>query len=261
MLRAWRERWQRRREQKALQRRAIPDAMWQLTLARYPFLAQRPARDLDELRRLTSLFLHEKQFHGVRGFEITDDIAVAVAAQACLPVLALGLELYRGFVGIVMHADEVLARRVVTDDDGVVHEYDEPLVGEASIDTGQVMLTWHDVHNAQEFADWGYNVVIHEFAHVLDALNGEVDGIPGPMSRTEQQQWAQVLESEYQAFCEQVDGGDDTLLDPYGAQGPEEFFAVASEAFFVAPQAMKKEQPALYRLLASYFRQDPAAGA
>lgn len=259
MLRRWLQAREARREAKALQRRAIPDALWQLTLARYPFLAQRADEDVQALRRMTSLFLDQKTFHGVGGFEVTDGIAVAVAAQACLPVLQLGLDSYRGFVSIVMHADEVVARRIVTDEDGVVHEYDEPLVGEASIDTGQVMLAWADVRDAQELAEWGYNVVIHEFAHVLDALNGEIDGIPGPMPLAAQQQWADVLDAAYDAFCDDVDRGIDTLLDPYAAQGPDEFFAVASEAFFVAPQAMKKEQPAIYRLLSNYYRQDPAA--
>jgi Mlc titration factor MtfA (ptsG expression regulator) len=258
MLARWRQRWAQRRESRALQRRAIPDALWELTLARYPFLLWRSESDVQALRRLTSLFLDRKQFHGVGGFEVTDDIAVAVAAQACLPVLQLGLSAYDGFVGIVMHADEVVARRVVTDEDGVVHEYDEPLVGEASVDTGQVMLSWTDVRDAQELAESGYNVVIHEFAHVLDALNGEIDGIPGLPSAEEQQRWAGVLDAEYERFCGWLDAARETVLDPYGAEGPEEFFAVASEAFFVAPQAMKKEQPALYRLLSGYFRQDPA---
>jgi MtfA peptidase len=259
MFARWRQRWAQHRESRALQRRAIPDALWELTLARYPFLSWRADADRQALRRLTSLFLDQKQFHGVDGFEVTDDIAVAVAAQACLPVLRLGLPAYDGFVGIVMHADEVVARRVVTDEDGVVHEYDEPLVGEASVDTGQVMLSWTDVRDAQELAEWGYNVVIHEFAHVLDALNGEIDGIPGLPTAAEQQRWAEVLDAEFERFCGWLDAGRETVLDPYGAEGPEEFFAVASEAFFVAPQAMKKEQPALYRLLLGYFRQDPAA--
>ncbi|MED5619022.1 zinc-dependent peptidase [Ideonella sp. BN130291] len=259
MLARWWQRWQLQRESRALQRRAIPDALWQLTLLRYPFLAQRPDADVQALRRLTSLFLDRKEFHGVDGLEVSDDIAVAVAAQACLPVLRLGLSAYDGFVSVVLHADEVVARRVVTDEDGVVHEYDEPLVGEASIDTGQVMLSWTDVRDAQELTDWGYNVVIHEFAHVLDALNGEIDGIPGLASTEAYEQWAAVLDEEYERFCGWVDAGRETVLDPYGAQAPEEFFAVASEAFFVAPQPMKKEQPALYRLLSGYFQQDPAA--
>lgn len=261
MLSGWIERWRLRREQRALQRRAIPEALWQLTLARYPFLAQRSEEDLQTLRRLTSLFLDEKSFHGVEGFEVSDDIAVAVAAQACLPVLRLGLQCYSALHSVVMHADEVMARRVVTDEDGVVHEYDEPLVGEASVDTGQMMLTWSDVRDAQELADWAYNVVIHEFAHLLDALNGEIDGIPGLPSVQAQQEWAEVLDREYERFCGWLDAGRETVLDPYGGEGPEEFFAVAAEAFFVAPRPMKKEQPALYRLLSGYFQQDPAGAA
>jgi len=260
MLRGWWQRWHRQREERAVQRRAIPDALWQLTLARYPFLAQRSDDDLRTLRRMTSLFLDQKEFHGAQGFEVTDGIAVAVAAQACLPILQLGLDAYRRVFSIVMHADEVVARREVLDDDGIVHAYDDELLGEMStIETGQIMLAWSPVRDAHELADWGCNVVIHEFAHVLDALNGEIDGIPGPMPVAEQQRWAQVLDAEYEAFCGRVDAGDDTALDPYGAEASDEFFAVAAEAFFVAPGAMKKEQPALYRLLSGYFRQDPAA--
>lgn len=261
MLDRWLRGWRLRREARALERRAIPDALWKLTLARAPFLARRRDEDLAELRRLTSLFLDDKGFHGVDGFEVTDEIAVAVAAQACLPVLRLGLQCYAGLSTIVMHPDEVVARRVVTDDDGVVHEYDEPLVGEASVDTGQLMLTWTDVRDAHEHADWGYNVVIHEFAHLLDALNGEIDGIPGPMAIEDQERFAEVIDAEYERFCDRLDAGEETLLDPYGGEGVQEFFAVAAEAFFVAPRPMKKEQPALYRLLSQYFRQDPANGA
>jgi Mlc titration factor MtfA (ptsG expression regulator) len=260
MLRQWWQRWRRQREDKAIRRRAIPDALWELTLARYPFLAQRSAEELQALRNMTSLFLDQKEFHGAQGFEVSDDIAVAVAVQACLPVLQLGLDAYRRVYSIIMHADEVVARREVVDEDGVVHAYDDELLGEMfTIETGQIMLAWSPVRDAHELAEWGCNVVIHEFAHVLDALNGELDGIPGPMPADEQRRWAETLEAEYDAFCDRVDAGRDTALDPYGAEALDEFFAVAAEAFFVAPRAMKKEQPALYRLLSGYFRQDPAA--
>ncbi len=260
MLRGLWQRWRRQREDKSIERRAIPDALWQLTLARYPFLAQRSPDDLQALRDMTSLFLDQKEFHGAQGFDVTDDIAVAVAAQACVPVLQLGLDAYRRVYSIIMHADEVVARREVVDDDGVVHTYDDELLGEMfTVETGQIMLAWSPVRDAHELAEWGCNVVIHEFAHVLDALNGELDGIPGPMPAGDQRHWAGVLEAEYDAFCDRVDAGEDTALDPYGAEALDEFFAVAAEAFFVAPLAMKKEQPALYRLLSGYFRQDPAA--
>jgi Mlc titration factor MtfA (ptsG expression regulator) len=252
------QRLRRRSEQRALSRRAIPDALWQLTLARYPFLSRRDAADVAELRRLSSLFLDRKEFSGAHGLQVSDDMAVAIAAQACLPVLRLGLQPYDGFVGIVVHPDEVQVRREFVDDDGVVHEYDDVLAGEA-MEGGPVMLSWRDVSEAGESAEWGYNVVVHEFAHVLDMGDGLADGIPPLPSPTERSRWQQVLMREYEAFCTRVDAEEDTTLDPYGAESPEEFFAVASEAFFVAPHDMRAEHPALYTLLAGYYRQDPAA--
>lgn len=254
--------WERRREARALRDHAIPEALWQLTLARHPFLAERSAADLAELKRLCSLFLASKEFHGVAGFEVTDEVALAVAAQACLPVLRLGLAPYAGFVGIVMHADEVVAQREVMDEDGVVHRYEEQLAGEA-MEGGPLMLAWGQVAAGADPAaglDSVYNVVIHEFAHVLDMGDGIADGVPPLASPAARERWLAVLEAEWQWFCEQVDEGYATLIDPYGAEAPEEFFAVAAEAFFVAPRELRLEQPALYELLAGYFRQDPAAG-
>lgn len=235
----------------------IPDALWAQVLGRYPFIAQRSADDLAQLRGLCAQFLASKEFHGAHGLQITDEMAVAIAAQACLPVLKLGLRHYQGFVGIVVQADEVVARRAVTDEDGVVHEYDEWLTGEA-MEGGPVMLAWPDVAMAGEAAHGAYNVVIHEFAHVLDMGNGEPDGMPVLPDDTARQHWAQTLDTEYEAFLDDLDAGLDTFLDPYGGEAPEEFFAVAAEAFFVQPRGMKAEHPALYALLAGYFQQDPA---
>ncbi len=257
MLQRWRTEWRKRRDERTLKQRAIPEPLWQLTLARYPFLARRSAEDLAALRDLATLFLADKEFTGAQGFEISDEIAVAVAAQACLPVLKLGLEHYRGFVGIVMHGDEVVARREVMDEDGVVHHYDETLSGEA-MEGGPVMLSWRDVEASGESAEWGYNVVIHEFAHVLDMGDGSADGVPPLPDRAAREAWCGVIDAEYQAFCESVDAGEDTLLDPYGAQSVDEFFAVASEVFFTAPGDLVAEHPAMYDLLSGYYRQDPA---
>lgn len=249
------------REQRAIERHAIPDALWQLTLLRYPFLAQRSAEDLAELRRLCSLFLAGKEFHGVAGFEVSDEIAVAVAAQACLPVLRLGLGWYDGFVGIVMHAGEVVAQRRYEDEDGIVHEYDEELAGEA-MEGGPLMLAWQAIAVSDDPAEFGadavYNVVIHEFAHVIYMRDGLADGVP-PLDAAERERWIEVIDAEWETFCQRVDAGEDTLIDPYGAEAVEEFFAVAVEAFFVAPAAMRTEEPAMYALLAGFFKQDPAA--
>lgn len=251
--------WRRWREARALRQRAIPDALWQQVLDAYPFIARRSEADRAALRRLCSLFLAEKEFTGAGGLQVTDDMAVAIAAQACLPVLQLGLQAYDSFVGIVVHGDEVVAPREVMDDDGIVHAYDELLTGEA-MEGGPVMLAWADVLAAGELAELSYNVVIHEFAHVLDMADGQADGVPPLPSSAARQAWIDCIDTEYQAFVARIDAGhDDTTLDPYGAEGVEEFFAVAAEGFFVAPEAMSQEHPALYRLFADYFRQDPLA--
>ena len=143
------------------------------------------------------------------------------------------------------------------DEAGVVHDWEEVISGEA-MDKGPVMLSWRDVRDAGALSEWGYNVVIHEFAHVLDMGDGVADGVPPLPTAAARDHWLAVLMPEYDRFCERVVCGYDTVLDPYGAEGPDEFFAVASEAFFVTPREMKEEQPALYRLLSSYYLQDPA---
>ena len=254
----WWQGLRRRSEQRATGRRAIPEEIWQLTLARYPFLARRDAADLTELRRLSSLFLDSKEFSGAHGLQVSDDMAVAIAAQACLPVLHLGLRPYDGFIGIVVHSDEVQVRREFVDDDGIVHEYDDVLAGEA-MEGGPVMLSWRDVSESGESSTWGYNVVVHEFAHVLDMGDGVADGIPPLATAADREHWRQVLTREYTGFCHAVDARRGTVIDPCGAESPEEFLAVASEAFFVAPHDLRAEMPALYGLLSDYYRQDPAA--
>ena len=131
---------------------------------------------------MATLFLAEKEFSGARGLVVSDEMAVAIAAQACLPALALGLDWLDGFVGIVVHEDAVVARREVEDDDGVVHAYDEELSGEA-MSGGPVMLAWRDVDEAGESAADGYNVVVHEFAHVIDMRGGVTAGVDDGRSR------------------------------------------------------------------------------
>ena len=252
--------WQRRRDARALNQRAIPEPLWHELLARYPFIGGRSEPDLQRLRQLSSLFLDRKEFHAAGGLELDDSMALAVAAQACLPVLYLGLEVYDGFVGIVLHPDEVVAARSVTDEHGIVHEYDEELAGEA-MEGGPLMLSWHAVAVSDDPAAFGadavFNVVIHEFAHVIDMRDGLADGVP-PLDADERERWIAVIDAEWDAFCKRIDAGEETLIDPYGGEAVEEFFAVAVEAFFVAPAAMRAEEPAMYELLAGFFKQNPA---
>ena len=248
----------RRRETRTLARRAIPEPLWQLTLARFPFLNWRSDDDLAQLRDMTTLFLANKEFTGTRGLVVDDEMAVAIAAQACLPALKLGLDWYDGFKGIVLHADAVVAQREFVDDAGVVHAFEEELSGEA-MHGGPVMLAWRDVNEAADSADAGYNVVIHEFVHVMDMRDGDADGVPPLPDRAAQDAWVEVLDAEFEKFCERVDADEETLLDPYAAEAPEEFFAVACEAFFVTSRNFGAEHPRMYALLREFFCQDPAA--
>ena len=243
------------------QRRAtppIPEPLWQQVLADFPFLAQRPATDSARLRELTARFLQDKEFHGAQGLVITDAMALAIAAQAVLPVLHLGLDWYDDFVGIVVHPDEVVARRTTVDEAGVVHDWDEVLAGEA-MDQGPVMLSWRDVREAGQDREDGYNVVVHEFVHKLDLRDGASDGCPPLPSRAARQQWLETMQAGYEAFREKVIvaerfGGEPTWLDPYGAEAPGEFFAVACEAYFVNPERFGREFPDLVPLFDGFFR-------
>ena len=248
----------------------IPQDLWQLTLNNYPFLAQEENSDAPRLRQLCELFLHEKEFHGSNGLVVTDEIALAIAAQACLPILNFGppaqaLAWYDDFVGIVVHPGEVLAWRETTDEAGVAHHHQEILVGEA-MDGGPIMLSWQDVHAAGQSAERGYNVVIHEFTHKLDLRDGQADGCPalwpGFMGATSVRQarslWLATIELNYRQFQEQVTraqrfGAAEPWLDSYASESIDEFFAVTSEAFHVSRQRFTQEFPTLLPLFHAFF--------
>ena len=255
MFRTW-------RRKRLLRRTTIDDALWNRVLARLPFLAGLSADELRRLRDLAIVFLHEKEMSGAGGLELTDDIRLEIALQACLPILNLGLDIYDGWVGIVVYPTEFRVRRQELDEDGVMHEWDDELSGEAW-PGGPVLLSWEDVELGtaapEAGGEAGYNVIIHEFAHKIDMLGGEADGLPAPHADMDAAAWARALESAYARFVGRVERENETLLDPYAAEHPAEFFAVASETFFTEPHALKKEFPGLYEQFTRFYRQDPAA--
>lgn len=233
---------------------AIDPALWQNTLASLPFLACLSEDEQARLKTLSEGFLASKEFSAGGGLELSDAMCVAIAAQGCLPILNLGLSAYAGWVGIIVYPDEFEVERRLEDDSGVVHEFTDTLSGEAW-EGGPLVLSWHDVTLAGE----GYNVVIHEFAHKLDMLNGAPDGIPALHSGLTEDGWIEVFDAAYADFCERVDQGEDTFIDPYASSDEAEFFAVMSEAFFDQPARLKDEYPNLYDLFCRYYRQDPLA--
>jgi MtfA peptidase len=275
--------WRATRQAQALHRRPISDELWHSTVATLPFIHTLPAPDLQRLRQLASLFLDRKEFSGAQGWVVTDAQAVMVAVQACLPILHiapperpdLALRWYDGFVGIVLHAGEVRARRSSLDEAGVLHSWHEDLTGE-TLQGGPLMLAWSDVAAAGATASESYNVVIHEFIHVMDLQDGLADGCP-PMSAHARRAWLAALQSEYEAFCEQCAlwerfgsmnsiaphrPGDATdqpalqkpVLDAYGTISIDEFFAVAAEAYFVRRAAFAQMHPQLLAQFDLFFR-------
>lgn len=239
----------------------VAPEQWARVEAGLPFLAFLPDAERPRLRELALRFLADKQFHGAHGFELDDDILLAIALQACLPVLNIGLQTYRGWVGVIVYPGDFVIPRREYDEAGVLHEYDDEVLGEAW-DGGPVLLSWF----GEQGQPAGVNVVIHEFAHKLDMENGGVDGLPRLRPGMSLHAWSQVFSAAFDDFCAEVDHaersghGHALQIDPYGAEHPGEFFAVVSEAFFETPSVLLARFPAVYAQLAQFYGLDPAAG-
>lgn len=252
----------------------IDDTVWDGVVRRFGFLATLEPDESAQLRELTGRFIAVKAFSGAAGLILNDDIVAAIAAQACLPILHLGLERLDAFEEIIVYPTEFHVQRQIVDEDGVVHDVSGPLSGEA-MPGGPVVLSWEDVE-AGDAGD-GYNVVIHEFVHKLDMATGAADGVPPFDPRLhrglDRDRWIETLDAAYADFCDRLDAIDARIpanidpespqghryyaklpFDAYAAEHPSEFFAVASEAFFVTPGRLRGAYPELYTMLDSYFR-------
>jgi Mlc titration factor MtfA (ptsG expression regulator) len=205
------------------------------------------------LKSLVILFLDEKQFAGVGGIEVSDAMRVSIAAQACLPILELGLDWYSGWTGVVLYPGDFRVRRSELDENGVLHEWEDELAGEA-MPGGPVVLSWDAAAN-----DPLINVVIHEFAHKLDMLSGEPNGVPPLHAGMSRRVWLAALNEAFEGFSDALERGRDTWLDPYAAEHPSEFFAVISEAFFQQPKETQRRYPDFYDQLKLFYKQDPAS--
>ncbi|MDQ5848549.1 MAG: zinc-dependent peptidase [Pseudomonadota bacterium] len=240
----WLSDWRRKR---VLEKHRIDNDLWAAATSGLTFLPNN-----EKLQELVLLFLAEKEFAGARGLEVTDAMRVSIAAQACLPILELGLDWYSGWTGIVVYPGDFRVRRTEMDEDGIVHEWDDELAGEA-VPGGPVVLSWDAAANDPQI-----NVVIHEFAHKLDMINGEADGLPPLHPGMDRRAWVAAFEAGFQGFCDALERGKDTWLDPYAAEHPSEFFAVMSEAFFKEPRETRRRYPDVYEQLRLFYRQDPS---
>lgn len=248
---AFLKRWWRAR---IIARAPLDSAQWQRTLERLPFLRGLSVEERERLRQSVILFLHHKSIHGAGGLELDREMQLLIAAQACLPILNLDIDYYRGWVEVIVYPDEFVPRVQYTDEAGVVHTEREPHAGEAWLQ-GPVILSWADVAPSAD----GINVVVHEFAHKLDMLNGDANGFPPLHRGMSREAWSHAFGSAYADFCRRVEAGREDAIDPYAAESPGEFFAVLSEAFFETPRAVIDLYPQVYDQLRLFYRQDPAA--
>jgi len=221
-----------------------------------PLLSRLPSADQEELEASTKILMHEKHFEGAGGLTMNDEIKATISAQAALLILRRPHDYYPRLVSIIVYPGRYVAPHVERQPSGVVIEGRQVRAGE-SWSRGAVVLSWEDVRADAAGRRPGRNVVLHEFAHQLDAENGEIDGVP-LLPANRYSAWARVLNEEYARLRAAVEEGAPAFLDPYGATSPAEFFAVATERFFTAPVELRNAVPELYAQLQGFYRQDPA---
>lgn len=244
------------RRRRKIRARPFP-ATWRAILKRrVPYVRALPADLQLQLKRHIQVFLAEKPFIGCGGLEVTDEMRVTIAAQACLLLLNRPGGYYPDLRRILVYPGPFVVDRSDTDGIGVAHSVRRVLSGE-SWSQGQVILSWQDAREGAASPHDGQNVVIHEFAHQLDQENGRANGAPVLARREHYARWSQVLGAEFERLQANSARGESSLFSDYGATDPAEFFAVVSEVFFEQPQRMAAEHPALYEELGRFYRLDP----
>ncbi len=248
----WRSRSRRRRE---MLTEPFPES-WlpylHQNVALYKYLSDREQQTLrDDLR----ILIAEKNWEGCGGLMLSDEITVTIAAHACLLLLGLEHNFYPNVESILIYPAGFLPRRLKGI--GEIVTESRPLGGEAW-SQGPVVLSWSDARAGGRHPEDGVNNVLHEFAHKLDMLDGACDGIPPLADEPQFRRWTQIITAEYERLVAQSEQGQATLLRAYGAQDKTEFFAVATEGFFMKPCEMRHEHQELYDVLCSYYKQYPA---
>ncbi|MEM7143703.1 MAG: M90 family metallopeptidase [Verrucomicrobiota bacterium] len=251
------ERHLKHRRRQNLKNLPLPEGWPPILDKNFPLYRHIPPDIKSRLHQYMHVFLAEKSFEGCGGLEITEEMRVSIAAQACLLLLNDRGNFYPALRSILVYPDEYVNRRGLflrSDHD----ERDERVLIGESWESGSVVLSWKHVRQGGKIINDGVNVVFHEFAHQLDQVSGNTDGAPELAGQHRYGAWSATMKTAYERLNRRIDRGQRTLFDEYGATNPAEFFAVATETFFEKARRMKKEYPDLYREFATFYKLDPA---
>ena len=248
-----------RRRRERLRERPFPDT-WRAIVARHvPYVRRLSAGERAELEGTIQVLLAEKSFEGCGGLRLQDVHRVTIAAHAALLLLGRETDYFPHLKSILIYPDEYVVEERHELDHGIMVEGPDVYSGHTQRNLGAVVLSWRDaMEGIRDPAD-GQNVILHELAHQLDFEDGGDDGTPLHDDARAARRFATVVNEEHTRLVADVQAGRKTLLDPYGAEHPVEFFAVATEAFFELPVELRDTHPELYAALRTYFHQDPAA--
>ena len=248
--------WVRRRARKRLLHSPLDDHARAIIAREVPLTRKLPPALRERLEGKINLFLEQVEFLGCNGLEVTEDMRLSIAAQACL--LVVNTETWYANLRTILIYPGAFKSRRAQHHGYVVTEREIVRVGE-SWPRGPVILSWAAAEGGASDAADGHNVVFHEFAHQIDDLSGQTDGVPALARDQSFAGWERAFVSAFQRHVAAVEAGRPTLLDPYAAEGPEEFFAVSVEVFFERPADLRAHEPAVYAQLSKLFRVDPVS--
>ncbi|AKS41855.1 M90 family metallopeptidase [Wenzhouxiangella marina] len=231
-------------------------ADWKAILERnVPLYRRLPEELKPRLHGHVQVFLADMDFQGFQGQEIDDEVRVTIAGNACMLLLNRKGQFYANFSSIYVYPSTFIVDQESYD--GVIASIEQDHRLGESWHRGPVVLAWDSVlHGTFDVRD-GHNVVLHEFAHKLDDMDGQVDGAPLFGSGPEAARWARVMQREFEDHVSRVDRHLPTVIDPYGATNPAEFFAVLTETFFEEPGHLHEHHPELYALMRHCYGLDP----
>ncbi len=250
--------WRWLRNLRAPRRAPIDDLAWQSAVGRLRLLDARAPDDIARLRERVGEFLARRRITATHDLELSEEQRLIIAMQACLPFVHLPLDWLGHWHEVIVYPGQFRVRRRDHDEDTeVVTEWDDDLAGEAW-EQGPIILSWADIEQDLAEPFEGFNVVLHEIAHKIDMADGASDGMPPLRDRARRARWREVMQACFDRLNAQIEAGEETVLDPYAGEAPEEFFAVVTEYYFSAPDVLAEHYPDVHAEFRAFYGEVPA---